>query len=303
MTSNEQKNQSREELDEATTDSVFDFFYYDARRIASFLSQFNNSGHLKEIVLDQSARRAKQNAGSIKATGGIPLALSGEGVHTTESSAMHQNRSQRIYDPTWTNARLFLDTLDEMDMINRSITTANMGQFVLCSGNLSIADLKLMEQTWKLKSIQAVIKSEQGVTSGNRQQRRAKGKTASEPTNNIDLVIEMLSIMPHTIQAKISGVESVWCSLSEEGMSAHASDITLKHGMNIPGTWHAVGILDAKPEGVVVDDNEPDFGDGQELGAKLMTVIAPITRQLLGRPEDHFGITPLLIFREIESNE
>lgn len=183
-------------------------------------------------------------------------------------------------------------------MIHRDIAAASMGQFILCSGSLSITDLKLMEQTWKLRTVQSLMKSGE-TDSGNRQQRRAKGRNLPNSSNDLDLVFEFLGILPHTIQAKITGLENIWCSLIEDGMSTLPSDITLKHGTDIPGLWYALGVLDAKPEIRIDAELDPDFSDGQELAAKLMTVIGPLAQKILGRPEDHYGITPLLIFREV----
>ena len=301
MTSKEQETLSKEEQGGQNTVSVYDFLYYDARRIASFMSQFDDSGYLKEIVLNESIESAKKRSLKFKVGGGVPLMASGEGEYTREASRGYQLENLRVYDPTWANARAFLDVLDELNMIHRNVLDANMGQFVLCSGGLSVADLKLMEKTWKLKSVQSLIKAGAGGGAENRQQRRAKGRAASN-LNEVDLVIELLSILPHTIQAKISGTVDVWCSLTEDGMSTLASDITLKHGTSIPGMWHALGILDAKPEGDVFEEPEPDFSDGEELAAKLMITMGPIAKRLVGRPDNHFAITPLLIFREVEAD-
>jgi len=296
--SSEQKNQSKKGQDEQAIVSVFDFLYHDARRIASFLSQFDAAGYLKEIVLGQSVERAKQRSGIAKASGGVPAVLLAGGEHSTETSASYEDKSQRIYDPVWANALSFLDLLDEKNMINKDISSANMGQFVLCSGSLSMTDLKLMERIWKLSSVQALMKLSQSEP-GNRKQRRAKGKPISNSTNEIDLVIDLLGVLPHTIQAKISGNQNIWCSLTEDGMSTLPSDITLKHGTSIPGIWHVLGILDAKPEIRIDLEQEPDLSDGQELAAKVMTMLGPVAQNFLGRPEDHYGITPLLIFRRV----
>ncbi len=299
MTSRKLKTPSTEEQDGLNTDSVFDFLYYDARRIASFLSQFDSSGQLKEIVQNESAQGSKRTTGTIKAVGGVPLIATAEGEKTSETGAGFQHESQRVYDPIWANARTFLDYLSEREMIHRNVAEANMGQFVLCSGSLSITDLQLMERTWKLRSVQTLIKAGQQPAARNRRERRAQNVSNSPTTDNLDLVIDLLSIMPHTIQAKISGAANVWCSLSQDGMSTLASDITLKHGTQIPGEWYALGILDAKPERSAYTEEEPDFSDGQEIAAKMMTLLGPTTKNLLGRPEGYFGITPLLIFREV----
>ena len=284
-----------------STDSVYDFLYYDARRIGSFLSQFDDSGHLKEMIQKESVSRSKEGSTTVKAEGGVPLVANVDAEFSKRSSAADQQESQRVYDPLWANARAFLDYLSERGLIQRNISEAHMGQFVLCSGNLSITDLNLMEKIWKLKSIKSLIRGgNHQQLPENRKKRRASGKSvASTSSPELELIIELLSVLPHTIQAKISGSANAWCNLSQDDMSTLASDIALKHGTNIPGEWHALGIMDARPD--APDAPEVDFSDDQEIVAKLNATIAPVARDLLERPEDHFGITPLLIFREVPS--
>jgi hypothetical protein len=43
------------EPDGQSTDSVYDFLYHDARRVASLLAQFDPSGHLTGIKQTESA--------------------------------------------------------------------------------------------------------------------------------------------------------------------------------------------------------------------------------------------------------
>ena len=291
MTLKEPRTPSKEEQGGLSADSVFDYIYYDAGRIASFLSQFNNAGNLKEIVQSESAERSEQQIGATKVRAGIPSVATVDRSTQTDVAAANQHSSRRVYDPIWANARTFLDYLFEREMIQRNVSKAHMGQFVLCSGSLSIIDLELMERVWKLNTVKSLMKA------GGNQARKTRGK--SRPTNEVTLVLELLSVLPHTIQAKFSGTANVWCGLSQDGMSMLASDIFLKHGTEIPGKWHALGILDAKPVAIIEPDQDEDFSDGQEMAAKMMALLAPVTRQLVGRPEDHFGITPLLIFREV----
>lgn len=294
--SKELSNLSTKGLDEQSIGSVYDFLYYDAKRIASFLSQFDNSGNLKEVIQDESIQRTTQSRGRLSAGAGIPTVARGEGEHSTSVEESDFRAGHRRYDPVWTNARTFLDFLDERDLIKRDISSSNMGQFVLCSGTLSVSDLQLMERAWKLKSVQSLIKQGQRGSTGNRNIRRGRGKSGSA-NPEIDLVLELLSIMPHTIQAKLSGVANVWCSLDQEAMSTVVSDIPLKHGVVIPGEWHALGILDARPG--ISTPSDPDMSDGVEIAGKMMEIFGPVIRNLLGRPNDHYGITPLLIFREV----
>jgi hypothetical protein len=82
-------------------------------------------------------------------------------------------------------------------------------------------------------------------------------------------------------------------------MTNEPTDIVLKHGNRIPGEWAILGVLDALPDHQGSEPEDPDFGVVEEMAAKMVGVVAPVTRTVLGRPSSHFGVTPLLIFREI----
>ena len=61
-----------------------------------------------------------------------------------------------------------------------------------------------------------------------------------------------------------------------------------------------LGILDAHPDNSEDDESGLlDFGDGAEMAVKMMGIIAPVAKNLLGRPPRCYGVTPLLVFREV----
>ncbi|WP_299724694.1 hypothetical protein [Devosia sp.] len=292
--------------DAQTTVSVFDFIYHDAPRVASFLAQFDSSGHLTQIA--QSAHITRVRDEGDKTTGTLGI-VSGE--TTKAASDEFGKESQRVYDPTWANARVLLDYLDEAGKIQRDISKAQIGQFVLASGSLSLSDLRLMEKTWRLPSVKKLMTN--GAESQNKLPPIAKGqrnnselllarKAAEEAQKavqgGIDLFFDLITILPHTIQARLSGNTPTWCSLSREGMTFEASDIVLKYGAEIPGEWNILGILDAQPD-TPGQSGEVDWGQGEEIAAKMVGIIAPITRNMLGRPGYCYGVTPLLVFRVV----
>lgn len=116
-------------------------------------------------------------------------------------------------------------------------------------------------------------------------------------------------MLPHTIQARliVNRDESVWCSLREEGLVISASDLTLKHGVTVSGQWTMVGVLDALPEagasGAPSEAALAEFGSSAAAGtapfSELMFHLTPAIRGLLGRPFLAYGLTPLVIFRQI----
>jgi hypothetical protein len=41
---------------------------------------------------------------------------------------------------------------------------------------------------------------------------------------------------------------------------------------------------------------QPDLIDGKEMAAEMMIVLGPLPQSVVGRPNDHYGITPVLLF-------
>lgn len=275
--------------DDQSTDSVYDFLYYDAARVASFLSQFDNYGHLTQIVRGEQASRSQKKTDNIEGTIGVPLTAQAKGNFNQETSSTGGQDNRRTYDPTWANVLEFLDQLSERNLLQRDLDKAGVGQFVLASGSLDVTDLQIFEKTWKSKSVEKMIRA--GAP------KPSKGTTPSE----VDLFFDLLSVLPHTIQANLNGEHSVWSTLAHQWLTMTSSDLLLAHGANVPGVWNIVGILDARPDPLFSLGSAPavDMSDAAEMGIKLMKLISPIARGMLGRPALSFSVTPLAIFREI----
>jgi hypothetical protein len=118
--------------------------------------------------------------------------------------------------------------------------------------------------------------------------------------------MEFLSILPHTIQTAISGTEgNVWGILRDDNLVGPSSDLMLKHGATIQGEWNVVGVIDALPESMNLGEFgtdvpvDEDFNFEESGLGGFVDVILPIAKLLLGRPDTAFGITPMLIFREV----
>lgn len=231
--------------------------------------------------------------------------------NTGEVRHRRQDDILRVYDPTWANAREFLDVVDEAGLIHRDVSSAAVGQIVLCQGSLSVKNLQLLMSIWsspmakkmmsdgmKQNSIPPLPKADRGNLA--RQALRAAAIAEAETMKNgMNLFMDLVPTLPHTVQATISGDEDVWCSLLPEGLTFDPTDISLKFSDTIPGTWSAIGILDALPDAQPSGEiRKVDYLSGAAM-AKLGDAMAPMIRTFLGRPYEAYGITPLLVFREI----
>ena len=277
--------------------SVFDFLYHDPLRIASFLGQFDPHGVAQSLKrTDQTTKGSTdQSNDRLRINVGVASGQLGEQIGFSESA---QHGSEKTYDPLWANARAFLDYLETHAMIERHISQASIGNFVLFSGKLSIADLTLLREAWKLPSMKKAL--------GIDERPAAKYGNASAKTNSDAdaqrFAIEMLSILPHSVQATLSFAgETVWANLKPDCLASEPSDLTLKHGFAIPGDWSVIGILDARPRYVDFQLPMAARDDGEEAANVIFQSLAPLTRKFVGRPDAAYAVTPLLLFRQVGS--
>lgn len=194
---------SKEGQDEAGHDSVFDFLYHDSRRIASFLSQFDVNGHLTILTQGESVTKGSKRSKKFAIGADAPFIPGGKLEFEIGPSESGAASLERVYDPFWANARQFLDVLTERDMIQRDISAARIGQFVLATGCRSIQDLAMFKEAWKTPSIQRQLKG--AATSGQKVANMTAAQKAAvkEQQDNTEMFIDMIQIMPHSVHARM----------------------------------------------------------------------------------------------------
>jgi len=249
------------------------------------------------------ARGKKQSSThDVKGSLGVASGTLTDGMETSLETAEGYTR---VFDPYWANARALLDYLSENDLLQHDLDSAKLGQFVLAKGYLSVLDLAMLKDAWKLPTIARKVLG--SVVSGKTSNMSAAAKAAQkEQKENAELMLEMMQLLPHSVHASLltsqGRAQMIWCTLREEYLAIRASDITLSYGSTMPGEWSMVGILSASPEFVAPDVNvqdDPTPGVFQSVIGHVSKTLAPIVRVAMGRPAAASAITPLLIFREI----
>lgn len=285
--------------EEHQSDFVLDFLYNDARRVGSFLSQFDDSGALDRIVQRESATKGQKRGMKFQISGGGTVLGTGANAGLGFDRGPGDSGSEsleRQYDPLWTNALTLLDMLTVRSLIKNNVARAGMGQFVRVTGSLQIHDLDSLKAMWELP----LVKRQMGAG------QPKKPNKAGGGVNELELGLEMMKVLPHGVTARmrstgLSPIET-WSSLSPEFITGSTSDLFLKHGARISGQWTMVGVLDAEPNLITTTDYTPEQNNvlfsTNGLG-HILDLIAPMARAFLGRPSGAYGITPLVIFREV----
>jgi hypothetical protein len=292
------------EPEEPQSDSVFDFLYNDVRRVDSFLSQFSDSGVLQKVTETDSESRSKRTKSAGSAIAGVPTIVGGQLSHEREATHEGTSAGERVYDPLWTNALTLLDFIDAGNMLGRSLSEGAVGQFVLVTGTLVILDLAVLKQVWDMPKIRELMLS--GISGGIQNPFPKSGaKKLNQHDQNKEILTFMLNIIklfPHGMQARLftPNDEIVWCSLRDDGLIGSSTDLLFKHGATISGTWNILGVLDALPDSKTEGLNDEQTKTfGPEVAAHAMLTLSPVARMMLGRPAEAYGLTPLLVFRQV----
>jgi hypothetical protein len=204
-----------------------------------------------------------------------------------------------------------LDYLSGAALINRDITTAHIGQFVIASGELTILNAAIMAKTWvsprmRDEAVKQYVNNAKVQWNANpvnaamkeSDKEKAEQMFLDTAKFHAQISLENIEYYPHSISCAISGDSfSVWSPLHEEGMTGAATDLSLMHGSEVPGVWHLLGILDALPSPIPAQIAVLPSTVPVHFSASIKN-FANMGRTLLGRTPEAYGITPLLVFRE-----
>nr|VFK16171.1 MAG: hypothetical protein BECKLFY1418C_GA0070996_102126 [Candidatus Kentron sp. LFY] len=207
-------------------------------------------------------------------------------------------------------------------MIVRELENAAIGQFVLLSGSLKILDASIFKRIIGSEIIRRFIKGEYRKSENTRRNKTPRKRANISDGDPFDMGMEFVSMFPYTIQASITGKYDSWSVLKEEFMATMPEHLMLEYDESNIGEWNMLGILDAKPsrsnhrtieeiskqleETVeqLEDDREVDGGDNPNAAIKLMAnLFGTMAKAFVGRSEEQYGMTSLMIFREVAGQQ
>ncbi len=264
---------------------LVDFLYADRPRIASLSAQLFDDGHLTSTK--KSSSSGVESGG--KVGGGLP------GIAKAETSAVDKTQEsvERQFDATWSGPLNVLRELNDRGFLGADVEQALLGQIVLVEGTIQVLDLRMIQKMWRPIMAQ---ESSKAIAAANKANKAKVQKDAKETAG----LVEIVEQLPHTLQFRIrSGAQSCWGTLDPEQMTINPSDLAFKHGASIPGLWKVLGLLDAKPNDPLIDFmTEVAQAQGPVIPGMLQMLMG--LRQMLGRGDSDYGITPLAIYRTVD---
>lgn len=264
---------------------LFDIFYADRPRLLNYLAQIDPNGTLTSIKVTGSDSQTTSTGLSIG-----PNALKGNQAGSSHSS----NGFERVFDPALVLPLTVMNTLDEKGFIGRDLTKAHLGSLVLCSGALRIKDMTQSAALWPI--MEPFIPFEQMAADNRAQHQKGTGPKPPSASTLRQACAAIFKSMQHPVQADIrSDNGNIWMTLGQDGLCVPLADIGLKYDRGISGTWHALCLLDTKPE------NDDFYGDDDSSDPSMTDVLDNVSRafmRLFGRPGTFYGVTPLLVFRK-----
>lgn len=279
---------SRQELESQSTEFLCDYIYVDNVKLAHFYSQLSENGlvsQTKKTSKDSSTERADVKVSAMVAGG------------TFDTRSTAEEGLELTIDAAFTRPQETLDALDERGFIHRDLTGAAMGNLVLFAGNVSIFDIRMLKDLWPLMGNAFAENETAHVTNP-----KEKQKLVQQLKKNFEEIATLLQKLPHALQGTVVAEDgSAWFTLNPIHMLSNPEDLTFKHGSDLKGTWHILGILDAHP-----DSFEPDVDQSNLPSSDMETMMRQVlgaVRTMFGRPADRYGITPVMIFRAIPKLE
>ena len=92
----------------------------------------------------------------------------------------------------------------------------------------------------------------------------------------------------------------LWASLDPDNLLLPPAGIVLKHGGTVGGSWKVLFTVDAYPTLPSLDDSAPELRswDAGQAADGVMLAIHELRKQIC-RPFGWYGVTPLMIYRDI----
>ncbi|WP_102323866.1 hypothetical protein [Komagataeibacter saccharivorans] len=278
------------------TEFLCDVLYADRDRLVSYLAQVEPNGVLTGVKLTSGEQDTQTTDGSIN----IHVAA-GKMSATTNAS----EGQERTFDPSALLPISVMNRLDELGYIGRDLHKSAVGSLALTRGFLRLKDLSHINALWPiLEKFIPFDMFKPEIPAGRRDDR----KKYPSQTDIKNAFGSLLKDTPYPIQAEFMTRQGMaWSTFKNDCLLTSWEDLSLKHGSVIPGIWYVLGVVDAHPifdeigTASAVEAEWNEIAVGNEITNGIGGVLSAV-RRMLGRPNQSFGITPLLVFRKMPAN-
>jgi hypothetical protein len=242
---------------------------------------------------------------------GAPALASAEAAEEATRNLSYGEQLDQEYDPIWLGGLNLHDELAKRKLIRTDVADARIGDFIDVGGALGVMDFATFQTLWDKPSVHRTIQGGiDNVTAtaepANRRERRKQESLRDRLTGKSatgELVGEIISAIPHRIQARLVTQQQqwLWATLRGESLILDAGDLYLKHGVALDGRWRIFGVLDALPRDSAIDFmkdqiiaqfSETPFG-------RMAVSMVPMLEAGFSRPAIAWGVTPIMIYREL----
>lgn len=255
---------------------VFDFIYVDAPRIKSLYTQLNEDVPVGDLTASDAIESVKESDNV--ATLGSDHLIGGK--RTKKRLSKTVETIQKTYEVQFALPVDFLAMLNEHDLIQRDTSQFQFGSLVEFSGDIFLMDYASIHSGWD-----ALL--EAGQDNKNNQVSKA----------DLAIAKSIFGSMPPSVQAVFyNGTNKVWSMLVMDHWVIPPQSITLSLGSMVKGDWRIVGVVDALPIDKPSKDLLPPVLTKFSIG---FAALGLRIRALMGRRDDCFGITPILVYRTV----
>lgn len=256
------ENETGFELPESST--LIDFLYVDKERVDSLISQLRN-GTLRSVTKTIGASEGSSVSGKVTA------AVAGgeyKNINKSESSAAQE------FDPYHSQLINLLNDLEIIPLSN--LPNSCDGKLALINGKVTIRDIA------SIKAVMPAITKNQKIF----------GIKDKGTRDIFKLMDDMIQQMSDSISLSINFNNiSINGTLKENSLSIKQGDLLRTYGVNLPGTWHILGIIDSNNK--IETENNTQVNTIENAIDAYASAMNTLYSQSLYR------IIPILIFREI----
>lgn len=259
--------EDKAQLELSESSSLIDFLYVDKERVDSLISQLRN-GTLRSVT-----KTIGTSEGSFMSGKGNIEVVSGK----IASKNKTKEEASEEYDPYHSQIIGLLNDLSISPL--QSLPSLCSGKLVCIQAPIKIRDLR------SIKKLMPVLEK--------------NSKFFQLPNNhNIKNIFKamtsMIEAMDDSIELSIKFDSTLISGTLREGcLSIQQSDLNRTYGIDLPGKWYILGILDSQ-----VKNNSENIISSPGTIEDAIDACTTAINQLYSNA--HYGIVPILIYREIK---